>query len=105
MTRPRKAPAAASPGPWTYEPDDGSLPIVIDANGYQVARVPIRSADGKTTGETDANGRLISAGPDLLAALERLVKVAAADVAPGEHCYDEILAARAAIRKATGGRR
>jgi hypothetical protein len=60
-----------TPGPWIVE-DSGSAPVAI----YSTADRAQRVADGKTCtlyhrtrlGETAANGSLIAASPDLLAA-------------------------------------
>lgn len=56
-----------------------------------------------------ANGRLIAAAPDLLAALQHIVTTADSEAAAGgemwyaEAVYPAVEAARAAIAKATGG--
>lgn len=68
------------------------LPIVTKANGHLVAHLCERN---------DANGRIIAAAPDLLAALRELVAVIGPTPARPETIgpYDR---ARAAIAKAEG---
>jgi len=81
--------AKHTPGPWGVEPlpDSGSLRRVVDADGQHVT---------KAVHCTDA--AMISAAPDMLAALERVL--AAAETCPC--CDAEIEIVKAAIRKARG---
>jgi hypothetical protein len=89
-----------TPGPWTLTPDL----IVVDKRGAEVVDIHIASQ----LLEASANGRLIAAAPDMLAALETIRKL----VEPGQEMHlrqaidamsDCYQAARAAIAKATGG--
>ena len=79
--------ATHTPGPW----------VLAEAT----KTIPIRGANGKTVasvryGETDLyDARLIAAAPDLLAALQGVIRVA-------DRATDEFDAARAAIAKALG---
>ncbi len=88
-----------TPGPW------GRMPAPVCATDHPHTWI---TADGDErliavvraqAGETDANARLISAAPDLLAALRGLVMNA-----PGTTAAIKALeTARVALRKATGG--
>lgn len=88
--------------PWQHKP--GSK--YVTANGVPVAELiaiggQFFSADNSTPEEIAANGRLIAAAPDLLAALEHLVFLRDATTAATERRWAEgIVSARAAIAKA-----
>jgi hypothetical protein len=81
----RKRPKPA-PGPWVYRPhknDDWGIVRVRDGNGYPVAvaragrHVTDEEYAAHRSAKTDpfeANARLIAAAPDLLEALEELLK-------------------------------
>lgn len=75
-----------TPGPWTR--NDGE----VRAKNYGLI---VRGYYGRQDGEGAANIRLIAAAPELLAALQGVVRVA-------DRATDEFDAARAAIAKATG---
>lgn len=85
-----------TPGPWTYD-----LPNckVRAGNGKPVATVTMRPTDE----DVDANGHLIAAAPDLLAAaqlgLEAMNLLPAPTTRPTVLAYDAL---RAAIAKAEG---
>ncbi len=97
-----------APGPWKHNEE-------IGANAEKgiapyVAFHSIRDADGiclasTWTGPNEANARLISAAPDLLEALEALVKVADGNpfMPVGQFVEHGFPGLRAAIAKATGG--
>ena len=92
-----------TPGPWTDKAIDESQWGVYDSRGWSVAQahqIKVLSADIKQA-ERTANARLIAAAPDLLAALERLVRQHGSDGIEysGDH---PVAVARAAIAKATG---
>ena len=107
--------AAHTPGPWSASAPDGSyhdvIRIFVDADPEGVAPVAIcpqrqsaimsvMSGQKNDTTEAAANGRLIAAAPDLLAALRLLVKQNGA--------FEQVTAAalneaRDAIAKASGG--
>lgn len=96
-----------APAPWSIDPKSegrdwtDSLSI-IDAEGGEVA-ILTRGYEGDTNGDgcpSYTNARLIAAAPDLLAALQNMVKVQGGE---GEHdsevaCFEQ---ARAVIAKAT----
>lgn len=88
---------AHTPGPWTLEP----------VTEFRPTRVEPRVADVLGLGaEAEANARLITAAPELLAALKRSVEVLDAEGVVYGNCDDEPLdvlaAARAAIVRAEG---
>lgn len=89
-----------SPGPWTKAEASNTIPIK-DANGKTVAAIRWREND-----DTDAN--LISAAPDLLAAVEEchaFIRGLRMAQLIGNHCIDadfRLDKARAAINKAKG---
>jgi hypothetical protein len=61
--------------------------------------------DGRSDKEACANARLIAAAPDMLAALEKLVQQVESgyfDHVATDHPNSAVIAARAAIAKATG---
>ncbi|MDZ4263781.1 MAG: hypothetical protein U1B30_15800 [Pseudomonadota bacterium] len=112
--------AEHTPGPWEYHrvtigsSDNVKNPMVRGSGqyicrvGWQGSTIPgMTSRTAESFEEAEANARLIAAAPELLAALEGLVKlyddnqiirVLLATVAP-----DELAHARAAIAKAKGG--
>lgn len=78
-----------TPGPWHF---DGVCQIVeVERPHMRVCFLP---SDHAEYASSKANGRLISAAPDMLAALKAVVAVA-------DRRTDEFDAARAAIAKAT----
>lgn len=94
--------AEHTPGPWDIM-EGRTLLHIETAHNAPVAGLAICSVS--RAGQ--ANARLIAAAPDLLEALERLVSThcAAADMGPnlmGADEEPEVIAARAAIAKATG---
>jgi len=97
-----------TPGPWELEHcrnDNGSEFISINGQGPHgawLADIQAGDVNGKPADVTEkhlANARLISAAPDMLAALENLLgdKYLAAPINA-----DRMAEARAAIAKATG---
>ena len=81
-----------TPGPWTIEPYDK-----FDKQIFIVEPRAVVDNDDVDHEEAAANARLIRACPDLLEALQEIVKLAA------EKAHGPISArARAAIAKATG---
>lgn len=80
-----------TPGPWlTYRPASGGYWIVT-TNGARIGSAHL--LQGRTVGAANAN--LMAAAPELLEALEGVLRVADRET-------DEFDAARAAIAKATG---
>lgn len=87
-----------TPGPWEY---DGDYIFAAAIGGY----IADPNTDDMTSGryvakrdaqvQIEANARLIAAAPDLLAALQGVLRVA-------DRATDEFDAARAAIARATG---
>ena len=93
--------AKHTPGPWRIQSEyDGTIPI----DGWseraeewvEICRVSLDMLDTK---ERAANAALISACPDLLAALEGLMRLGL------QEDYAVVIAARAAIARATGKRK
>lgn len=82
-----------TPGPWHPYLDSF---YVFDSDNHRVADT---CANGKSDAECMANAHLIAAAPDLLAALEGLVKQFAHPTLESTLLAD----ARAAIAKAHGG--
>ena len=82
-----------TPGPWRQAGED-----IFGANDWWVA-VATRDCTSKGSDEPEANARLIAAAPELLEALQSLVR----------HCESgldfELDDAKAAIQKATGGQK
>ncbi len=103
---------AYTPGPWEVGGKVGLYcdDVQITSNKEPVAiAVPRRSYDilsraRRSPAELSANARLIASAPDLLAALECILK---RYESAGVQCYPEamreVIAARAAIAKAKGG--
>lgn len=65
----------ATPGPWTYEPQDGTpghclCAQVFGPDGNSIATVDPSQPDES---EANANARLMAAAPDMLTALKVLV--------------------------------
>jgi len=87
-----------TPGPWSFGPNVGSRPFweYIESDEVDVCR--ICQNNGRVTGE--ANARLITAAPDMLAALEAIVN--GDDRTSTTMPTEWIEQARAAIRKAKG---
>ena len=92
-----------APGPWKRRaPKPAQFPEyeIVDTSGRYVASVKIRAHNNPI-----ADGDLIVAAPELLAAVKALVNFAAAEIGlPVEECIaGPIGGARAAIAKAEGG--
>jgi hypothetical protein len=83
--------AAHTPGPWHYQDEsDAYTHIVRGPKGEFVV-----SAPQDTSGTAEADTRLIAAAPEMLEALEGVLRVA-------DRKTKEFDAARAAIQKAKG---
>lgn len=87
-----------APGPWAIDRDDRPG---MEWNNHIVACVKpdmaicfMTNSYGDDNSEAEANARLIAAAPDLLEALQGVLRVA-------DRATDEFDAARAAISKAT----
>ena len=104
--------AAHTPGPWTYSRSDqfGDTRFYI-AQQEGAPYTPRYSDVATLIAETvslelltiqEANARLISAAPELLAALEAIMPDAVGNHIGGPDTQARIDAARAAIAKATG---
>ena len=89
-------------GPWRvapaadYHPGGGPLNVDADGRGY------ICLAGWRGDAEAEANARLIAAAPDLLRALDALLKQHMAGVDLSARDRHEWLRAAGAIAKATG---
>lgn len=95
--------AAHTPGPWNCNHSSASgYDIVCSENSP--TDVCVISRRDKTTGEIDANARLIAAAPELLAALETAYMALIGYLPAHRNDVTDaaIGAARAAIAKATG---
>ena len=95
--------AAHTPGPWNCNHSSASgYDIVCSENSP--TDVCVISRRDKTTGEIDANARLIAAAPELLAALETAYMALIGYLPAHRNDVTDaaIGAARAAITKATG---
>ena len=92
--------SAHTPGPWYWADNVPEAPptycAIVDSAGFTIA-------DPSPMSEADA--RLISAAPDLLAAVKALDDVFShyCDGDPSPEEWAALKAARAAVRKATGG--
>lgn len=86
---------AHTPGPWTANPEEGDYASITTDDGREVAGA-----------YSWANGRLIAAAPDLLAALEELVtrreRVARKQGGSLDGTDGRYVRARAAIARAKG---
>lgn len=103
-----------TPGPWVadhtgdYADDPAKVVKICYPDGQQRHLAKVYDCYLPGDGDGDANARLIAAAPDLLAALEDLVGLAAAAMHDANRDggeYDdgvELAAARAAIAKARG---
>lgn len=96
--------SAHTPGPWRFEKSHdgeewgrGAWDLVA-GEGRSRCVLASRAPWTSRAEESDANARLVSAAPDLLAALKAMVKVDAEDGTDDEYLRD----ARAAIDKAEG---
>ena len=89
----------ATPGPWTYDPLTGAIwgHDADSRDGYPVARLEACSRLLRAAQTNHANGRLIGAAPELLAACRLAAEHhQGSSSVPGR-------ALRAAIAKAEGG--
>lgn len=85
-----------TPGPWEIFPSSTGF-IISKPNEIAIAGIPNLFEDHPA----EANARLIAAAPDLIAALERMVRQHGSSFISysGDH---PVAVARAAIAKATG---
>jgi hypothetical protein len=95
-----------TPGPWEYLATNANTlndytRTIFATVGECVAHVETNDDDGKPTEKGEANARLIAAAPELLEALEAVLRFDAN--MPGEYKHDVTLAikVRKAISKAT----
>jgi hypothetical protein len=66
-------PACHTPGPWHYYSNEDGKPICNIGNfaiAYMDAYTPDEDDGGEWERETDANGNLVAAAPEMLAALQ-----------------------------------
>ncbi|HYV35111.1 MAG TPA: hypothetical protein VE988_05370, partial [Gemmataceae bacterium] len=73
---PTHLPASPTPGPWHYYPQEDGKPIYNRGNfaiAYLDAYTPDEDDDGAWERETDANGNLVAAAPELLECLEDIL--------------------------------
>ena len=88
--------AKHTPGPWTRNRAINT----VDMGRYSVI-CPFGADSKKHVSEIEANMRIISSAPDLLAALEAIIKMIGPYAGQGR-MDAEIAAARSAIAKARG---
>ena len=92
-----------TPGPWTVDPKTLAV-YAPDRHGHAAA---VRVAEcGRTllpAAEIRGNAALVAAAPDLLAALQALLPIAARSIQGTTDGQPLLDAARAAITRATGG--
>lgn len=87
-----------TPAPWLYDHRDNQA-LIVDNQGFTV--VELSTLENSTAHSSIAdNARLIAAAPDLLTALQDLLKVV--NVRIDDPRIEQFDAARAAINKATG---
>lgn len=87
-----------TPAPWLYNHRDNQA-LIVDSQGFTV--VELNTLENSTAHSALAdNARLIAAAPDLLMALENLLKVVGVRI--DDPRIKQFDAARAAINKATG---
>ena len=91
-----------TPGPWKINKKYSfSVETLSDGQGINII-AECSDPDGiRSAGEDSANAKLIAAAPDLLAALEAIIKMIGPYAGQGR-MDTEISAARAAIAKARG---
>ncbi|MCE1523657.1 hypothetical protein MOQ06_06145 [Enterobacter sp. I4] len=87
-----------TPGPWVLDEFDNVVHGNVDGWGRKESvRVSGVALPGRVTEEYAANTRLVSAAPDLLEALQEVVKVL-----DGAGCEAATVKSKAAISKALG---
>lgn len=93
-----------TPGPWINDGDE--ISGLADGENSQSYIVPICTMDADWNAEiTAANARLIAAAPDLLDALQKmLVLYQGRKQGVFGEWTEPVIDARAAIKKATGGK-
>jgi hypothetical protein len=101
--------AAFTPGPWTvchsaYNRETVGFSITASPHGScaPICRSPALSKPARPPQEIEANARLISAAPELLAALKDVLRIARAASIGVTGNAKRIAAAEAAISKAEG---
>lgn len=68
---------AHTPGPWSAELARAASLVVVNSEAARIAEIPMwATTDPEIHAERFANARLIAAAPELLAALEALIKCA-----------------------------
>ena len=98
--------AKHTPGPWKLNTDGDTgmndSGCILDSVGHVIVTdIYGTYKNGRTTGEAEANARLIAAAPDLLAACEAAKKYLEPDlVEPGRTVFWRLVAA---IKTARGG--
>jgi hypothetical protein len=73
-----KLPACHTPGPWHYHSNEDGKPIYNHgyfAIAYMDAYTPDEDDGGEWEQETDANGKLVAAAPELLECLQEILAV------------------------------
>ena len=107
-----------TPGPWTVENGKrarGYMTAVM-RDGFAIADVPCLRGDPYDDDEADANAHLIAAAPDLLAALQETLRALECHLDDDTKSHglksrdclcpcnsNEVVRARAALSRATGG--
>ena len=93
-----------TPGPWTVTANEKGPGYHVSAFEASWAQMVTVHASPSRLDEANANASLIASAPDLLAALEAVLRFDQSEGIPGEYKHDVTLAmkVRAAINKATG---
>jgi len=86
-----------TPGPWHVGVKQAEK-IIYDASGWAVANATVYHGEN----DAKANARLIAAAPDLLEALKTLQSMASTFPNELHKDHPDVVAARAAIARATG---
>jgi hypothetical protein len=95
-----------TPGPWEQDADTIIKFLGEDANGphiQQICEITYAHDPEESTKEAEANALLIAAAPELLEALEAMIRYGEDGPAKRETGYEIEMRAKAAIRKAKGG--
>lgn len=94
--------AQHTPAPWRISARDGSRYVIPDDEHGSIAKVRLRRSIAANLTELDANARLISAAPELLAALEAMIGLTSRPASSSADWNRIQTQARAVVAKAGG---